>query len=421
MDARELIFPPGATRHDWVIDGGLAFALTLMTLWPYSLYRPSLAPSIFVAMAMMVTPLVLRRHSPLLMLLLVTLGGLVLLVVYPDPAATLVVIPIVAYSVARWIPGPPARIVLVVGAIAAIIGPMTWLLKSFSLSRLVLFMLTSFVCMGLVVTPYAIGRRVRESTEAHLHRIAVAEERYRAMMTEREQLNRLAESRARTQIARELHDIVAHSLSVMIVQAEGGRAVAAKKPEAAAEALTTIAETGREALTEMRRILGVLRAEPESGPSVDYAPAPRLADIPDLVQRTSDRIGLVVTGEPPKVSPAVELTAYRVVQEALTNVLKHAGAQATASVSLAYGPREITIEILDDGRGAAAVVPQPPGHGLRGMHERVTSVGGWLLTRPRPHGGFQVTAVLPVGGRGDGSPAALMPGSFLDRSQEGIR
>jgi signal transduction histidine kinase len=313
--------------------------------------------------------------------------------------ATLVAVPVVSYSVARWVPGRPARIVLAFGAIGSVLGPIRWILLDVShpsIRDLIWLMLAWFVCMGLVITPYAVGRRVRESTEAHLHRVAAAEERYRTMLTEREQDTRLAESKARTQIARELHDIVAHSLSVMIVQAEGGRAMAAKKPEAATEALNTIAETGREALSEMRRILGVLRDEPEPGKQADFAPAPRLTDIPDLVARTSDRVQLAVHGQPPKVPPAMELTAYRVVQEALTNFLKHAGPEATALVTITYGMREIAIDVLDNGVASPSVVPQNPGHGLRGMHERVSSMGGRLLTRARPSGGFQVTAVLPI-------------------------
>jgi signal transduction histidine kinase len=222
--------------------------------------------------------------------------------------------------------------------------------------------------------------------------VANAEERYRSLITEREQQARLAESRARTQIARELHDIVAHSLSVMIVQAEGGRALAAKKPEAATQALTTIADTGREALVEMRRILGVLRDDPGDA---DFTPAPRLEDIPDLVHRASDRFQLTVNGQPPRVSAALELTVYRVVQEALTNVLKHAGADARASVTLTYAPREIIVDVLDNGSPTGEQTTEP-GHGLRGMTERVTSMGGRMVARPRPSGGFQVTVVLPL-------------------------
>ncbi len=404
MDLRDLLFPPGATRHDWVIDGAIASGLALMAMPAFLMggLTRGLLSAEGISALLMIAPVVLRRHSPLLMLAGVSTAGLLQLVLADWPMPSLVTIPVVAYSVARWIPGPPARIVLAVGAVAAILGPTRWALGGITplnLRALFLFILAWFVCMGLVVTPYAIGRRVRESTEAHLHRVAVAEERYHAMMNEREQLARLGESRARTQIARELHDIVAHSLSVMIVQAEGGRALAAKKPEAATEALTTIAETGREALNEVRRILGVLRAEPDSGPLADFAPAPRLDDIPDLVARTSDRFRLVVHGEPPRASRALELTVYRVVQEALTNVLKHAGPEANARVTLNYGEREITIDVVDDGRGSP-VNRQPAarqtGHGLRGMHERVTSMGGRLLARPRPHGGFEVTAVLPM-------------------------
>ena len=396
-----MLFPPGATRHDWVLDAALAAGLGLLTVPPYGVRGFAEAPSTgqFVSALLMIASLVLRRHSPLLALAGVTLAGLMQLVLSPDPMATLVAVPVVAYSVARWIPGRQARIVLVVGSISSVLGPLRWIVSTpgyLSVRDLTWLMLAWFVCMGLVVTPYAVGRRVLESSEAHLDRVAAAEERYRTMLTEREQDARLAESRARTQIARELHDIVAHSLSVMIVQAEGGRALAAKKPEAATQALTTIAETGREALSEMRRILGVLRDEPEPGRQADFAPAPRLTDIPELVARTSDRVRLAVHGQPPRVSPALELTAFRVVQEALTNFLKHAGPQATAMVTITYGMREIGIDVLDNGVATPSVVPQNPGHGLRGMQERVSSMGGRLLTRARPSGGFQVTAVLPV-------------------------
>jgi signal transduction histidine kinase len=409
---RDLLFPPGATRADWALDAALAAGLGLLTIpaygvhgfatYPTGRFLYSIGP--LLSAVLMIGSLVLRRHSPFLALAGVTVAGLMQLVFSNQPMATLVAVPVVAYSVARWIPGQPARIVVVIGAVGSVLGPMRWILddlSSPSLAQLIMLALAWFVCLGLVITPYAVGRRVRESSEAHQDRVAAAEERYRTMLLERDQETRLAESRARTQIARELHDIVAHSLSVMIVQAEGGKALAAKKPEAATQALTTIAETGREALSEMRRILGVLRegpepGRPEPGRQADFAPAPRLTDIPELVARTSDRVQLAIHGQPPRVSAALELTVYRVVQEALTNFLKHAGPQATAMVTITYGMREIAIDVLDNGVASPSVVPQNPGHGLRGMHERVTSMGGRLLTRARPSGGFQVTAVLPI-------------------------
>ena len=401
MQASEVLFPPGATRRDWVLDGALAAGLGLLTIPPYGVRGFADAPMTgqFVSAVLMIGSLVLRRHSPLLALAGVSLAGLLQFAFSPDPMATLVAVPVVGYSVARWIPGRQARIALVIGSIGAVLGPLRWIVDDpayLSVSDLIGLVLAWFVCMGLVVTPYAVGRRVLESSQSHQHRVEAAEERYRTLLNEREQETRLAESRVRTQIARELHDIVAHSLSVMIVQAEGGRAMAAKKPEAATQALTTIAETGREALSEMRRILGVLRSEPDLLPHADFAPSPRLTDIPDLVSRTSDRVRLSVQGQPPRVSPALELTVYRVVQEALTNFLKHAGPQATAAVTITYGAHEINVDVIDNGVASPSVVPQNPGHGLRGMSERVSAMGGRLLTRARPSGGFQVTAVLPL-------------------------
>lgn len=402
MELREVLFPPGATRHDWILDATMAGAIALLTLPPYvmrGLNEQVNVPQV-IAAVLMVLPVVLRRHSPILMLAGVTVAGILQLILASAPMATLAVVPMVAYTMARWIPGTEARWVVAIGGIASILGPVRWIIDDpayISLKTLLSLVLAWSVCIGLVITPYAIGRRVREAVAADQDRVEAAEERYQRLLDEREQAARLAESKARSQIARELHDIVAHSLSVMIVQAEGGKAAAAKRPEAAGEALTTIAETGREALSEMRRIVGVLRDEPSQG-QVDFAPAPTLNDLAELVERASDRASLEVRGQPPKVSAALALTVYRVVQEALTNFLKHAGPEATAQVTVTYGMRDITLDILDNGEGASADDGQggSSGHGLRGMNERVASMGGRLLTRSRPSGGFQVTAVLPL-------------------------
>lgn len=401
MNVQELLFPPGATRHDWLLDGMLAGSLIMATVAPYALVGAynGVAPWLWISsLTLVVLPLVLRRHSPLLMLAGCTIAGLIHVAVSSIFTAPLIVLPIVAYSVARWIPGPPARLVVLVGAVGAIAGPLRWTLGlgvGVNLRMVITLILQAFVCLGLIVTPYAIGRRVRESSQAHRDRVAAAEDRYQSILAERDQQARLAESRARAQIARELHDIVAHSLSIMIVQAEGGRALAARKPEAAAQALTTIADTGRDALSEMRRIVGVLRREPDADAPADFAPAPTLDDIADLVQRTTDRAHLRIIGNAPKVSPALELTVYRVIQEALTNFLKHAGSTATATVTLTYRGTDILVEVVDNGPGET-ISDGTPGHGLRGMSERVASMGGRLEAHPQPRGGFLVRAALPL-------------------------
>ena len=272
-------------------------------------------------------------------------------------------------------------------------GPLRWS-PLISLDVFVLFVAAS---LAAVVTPYAVGRRWRELEEARLIQVQAAEERYRRLLAERQRETELAEASARAVIARELHDIVAHSLSVIIVQAEGGRALATKNPAAAAEALNTIAETGREALGEMRRIVGVLRSP---GSNADYAPAPSLDDIPELVARTSDRVTFTTVGSPTQVSPALELTIYRVVQEALTNFLKYAGPDASASVRITHEPTQVTVDVIDDGQGVTHEPSEFGGQGLRGMYERVSSMGGRLRVGPRPDApGFRVTATLPVGYR----------------------
>ncbi|GGR64392.1 signal transduction histidine kinase [Nocardioides luteus] len=191
----------------------------------------------------------------------------------------------------------------------------------------------------------------------------------------------------RQRIAREMHDVVAHSLAVVVSHAEAGRMVVGQQPERASGILDTIATTGREALVEMRGLLGVLGGESSTEPQ------PGLADIDDLVERMR-RAGLSVdleTGDLGQVAPNVGLTAYRVVQEALTNVTRHAGPGAVATVSVTRAARRLRVEVTDDGVGGQ----RPPGRGLRGMSERVAAVGGTLETGPSGEG-WRVLAVLPL-------------------------
>lgn len=200
----------------------------------------------------------------------------------------------------------------------------------------------------------------------------------------------------RTRIARELHDVVAHSMSVIVVQAGAARRVLDRDPGQAAQALATIEDTGRESLAEMRRVLGVLRSDDDLA---DLAPAPGLDDFDRLLQHCDEAglaVELVVSGDSRRLAPGLELNAYRVVQESLTNSLKHAGT-ASAVVHLHYRPDALEIEVTDDGRGAAAATGSGSGQGLVGIRERVEAYGGAMTAGPRPGGGFGVKATFMTG------------------------
>ncbi|WP_354182262.1 sensor histidine kinase [Arthrobacter sp. UYP6] len=238
---------------------------------------------------------------------------------------------------------------------------------------------------------------------ARTRRLAIQalEDRARRLETERQQERDLAAADERTHIAREMHDIVAHSLSVIITQADGARYASAQDPQIAAKTLATIAETGRGSLREMRRLLGVLRGDELAS----TRPLPSLADVcslVDAVKRAGVEVTVTETGTMRRQLPAgAELTAYRVIQEALTNVLKHAGPSARAGVELQWTPRGLEINVHDDGRGAGADSPPPAppvagsGQGINGMTERVALYDGRLVAAPAVGGGFRVTAFIP--------------------------
>ncbi|WP_062200702.1 sensor histidine kinase [Demequina salsinemoris] len=239
----------------------------------------------------------------------------------------------------------------------------------------------------------------------------------------RKQAERLAAADAvraeRARIARELHDVVAHEMTVMTLQAEGARRLASKEDPVLAEALGTISDSGRKGLAEMQRMIGVLRtsereAEDEAAeltgrtrrtglvgavPGDEFAPMPSLAAIPDLAQQVEDAglpVTLSITGTT-HVPAGVELSAYRIVQESLTNALKYAGPGAHATVTLTRSADAVMIDVEDDGRGTISeVASSSGGHGLAGMRERVAQFGGTIDLGPRKGGGFAVHAMLPV-------------------------
>jgi signal transduction histidine kinase len=230
---------------------------------------------------------------------------------------------------------------------------------------------------------YVGGRRRSAELQLKTERL----ERERA-----EQSQAVAEERAR--IARELHDVVAHSVSATVVQAEAAEEVLSHAPDRARQSLARIQDTGREALGEMRRLLGIMRDAPGGE---ELAPQPRVADLERMVEESQAEdlsVTLTVEGELRELPAGVELSAYRIIQEALTNVRKHAGRPANASVVVRYGEAALELEIVDDGQGLSAEGGQ--GHGLVGMRERVAFFGGEFSAGPGKEGGFVVRARFPL-------------------------
>jgi len=224
---------------------------------------------------------------------------------------------------------------------------------------------------------------------------AALEDRAARLEAERDAQAQVAAATERARIARELHDVVAHNVSVMVVQADGASYALDNDPGKAKEALAAIAATGRQALAEMRRLLGVLRHDDGTDPG--RAPLPGIAQLGELLEQTRAAglpVTLTVEGVPQPLPDGAALAAYRIVQESLTNTRKHGGPQATAQVTLRYLEDALVLRITDDGQGPVTV-PDGAGHGLNGMRERVAIYGGWVQAGPRPGGGYHVTARLP--------------------------
>ena len=345
-------------------------------------------------LAAMCVSLLWRRTHPFVTLLVV-LGGAVVLAQWltppPDTFAVVILLLTTCYSVGRHVAGRLALLgrVAAVGTVVVVAliydpGDVIWPAVFFA---------------GL---PWLVGRTLRNQTMLARE---LAEKAERAAHA-REEDERLAIAAERSRIGRELHDVLAHNLSVMVVQAGAARRIVERDPERAAEAARLIERTGREALAELRYMFGAVRR----GEGEDLSGPPSLARVNELAARARAaglRVRLRVEGEPVSLPSGVDLAAYRVVQESLTNALKHAGgAQATVTVS--YEPNEVVLVVedagsarsRDDGLGDAG-----GGYGLEGMRERVTVYGGLLQAGPREGGGFAVRARLPT--------RPLVPGARL--------
>jgi signal transduction histidine kinase len=251
--------------------------------------------------------------------------------------------------------------------------------------------LGGLVFFGIVVwAPFVVGRLIR----ARRQRETLLEDRAVVLEREREERARAAVAEERTRIARELHDVVAHAISVIILQGRGGRRLLHDDPDEARRAFDTIERTASQALAEMRKLLGMLRADDEL---LALAPQPSLSGLDALAREVTNAglpVELRIHGEPVELPAGVDLSAYRIVQEALTNALKHAG-PARANVSVRYGEGELEIEVVDD--GSAAGNGDGTGHGLLGIRERVNVYGGSFEAGHRTVGGYAVRARLPYG------------------------
>jgi signal transduction histidine kinase len=240
----------------------------------------------------------------------------------------------------------------------------------------------------------AVGWLLGEHSRTRQAYLRQARQRADDLEREREQHAQLVAAAERARITRELHDVVAHSLSIIVLQAHAGAAELDQSSHPTHAALATIAATGRQSLAEMRRLLGLTRPD-----AVELAPLPDLGDLPDLVERIRGAnlpVRLSVSGECGALAGTVQLTAYRIVQEALTNALRHAGPGATAEVTIHCAPSAVDITVIDTGRGAGGPAPNQLTNGLRGMRERADMLGGTFAAGNRPGGGFQVHATLPT-------------------------
>ena len=333
----------------------------------------------------LIAPLVLRRRSPFVVFWLI--AGIAFIQWLADvPLASDAALLIALYTVAEYQHRTRALIAAGVLEVGVILASVRFALPGESLVSSLVFL------TGMVTAALFVGMTLR-ARRAYLASVV---DRAARLEIERDHQAQLAATRERTRIAREMHDIVAHSLSVIIALADGASLSVDQDSVAASEAMRTVSATGRQSMAEMRRLLGVLRDDQE--PS-SRAPQPGLDQVPELAERlrkVGPRLELVVVGRPRSLPPTEDATAYRIIQESLTNVMKHATGATEVCLLLSWQADELQIEITDDGQ-PADLNGISRGHGLNGMSERVAMFAGYLTAGPLERGGWQVKAQLPVG------------------------
>ncbi|MGW0613385.1 sensor histidine kinase [Streptomyces sp. NPDC002788] len=383
-------------RHPTWVDGSWAVILLGISMVGGASGEfgpPAAAVPLTVLLCLVVA---LRRRMPEKMLLLTAAVGVAQLItdveMGPADFAMLVIVYTVAAEGARW----ASRFALGAGLCAAPLAHLRWPNGHTGVAG-------DIAATIFMTVPFALAWVLGDSFRTRRAYFAQLEERAARLEKEREAQSKVAVAAERARIARELHDVVAHNVSVMVVQADGAAYVLDAAPDQAKKALETISSTGRQALAEMRRLLGVLRTG-EHQEAGEYVPQPDVQQIEDLVEQCRGSglpVDFKVEGTPRPLPSGVELTAYRIVQEALTNTRKHGGPDAGASVRLVYFDDGLGLLVEDDGKGAPHELYEEggldgQGHGLIGMRERVGMVGGTLDAGPRPGGGFRISALLPL-------------------------
>jgi signal transduction histidine kinase len=378
------------TAGPWVLDGLLAVVAagagvaTLATVLPFDPGSPEAWAAYLLVLAHTL-PIAVRRRWPLAVLAWGLATGVAFAALGLNLVSLTFAVLVYLYTVAAHRP----RVDSLAGLAATeALLVLVWLARPGAIGDG-----GTLVLDGLIMAAgWWLGDGARRRQEA----VASARQRAAELEEAREELARRAVTEERLRIARELHDVVAHSMSIIAVQSGVGVHVLDSQPEEARKALAAVEATSRQALVEMRRLLGVLRQEAE--PRGSLSPAPGLAELETLaaeVARAGVRVEVHIEGTPCELPAGLDLSAYRIVQEALTNVVRHAG-PATARVAVRYSPGQVALEVVDDGRGPGA--EDRGGHGLAGMRERAALYGGTLEAGPVPGGGFRVAATLPVEG-----------------------
>ncbi|MGH7666309.1 MAG: sensor histidine kinase [Candidatus Dormibacteria bacterium] len=371
---------------DWALAALVsASALALVWLSPGS--RSEAAPVSLALLLVATLPLGRRRQHPFAIFLLVGVAALLHVALgYNNDFAVTFAVLLALFSVAEH---SSRRRAATAALLVALLLPVSFGLDWSHQHQVVLSDIP--YNYGLFISAWVLGDDFRQ------RRIRLSELKERAARVESEQAVRLdqAAEHERRRIARELHDVIAHSVAVMVLQAGAARRIAAQQPGAAVQALGDIERIGRDAMGETRRLLGLTRSTPQDSLP---APQPRLADLEPLLELTRKagiEVELRIQGEPRRLPEGLELSAYRIVQESLTNAIRHSDARS-ASVLVEYRPGELRLQVSDDGHGSP--VGDGSGHGLIGIRERVALFGGTVDASPQDGHGWRVSARLPTDG-----------------------